>query len=100
MRYSKNEAEIKDYVDKHEEYFAKLKKDVKNNGLEKGVSKNDILIRYGEPILWGSPECGKNINVSECCLYRMPTRFFHTDKVYLYFDDKDNLSSWEFKPAS
>lgn len=97
-RFGENEQSIDNYVKKQEKLFSKLKEDIKNNRLKKGISKREILYRYGEPVFCENSHA--QIGTEESCLYRYPTKYFHTDIAYLYFDKQDNLYSWEFMPGS
>lgn len=89
---------IRNYVKGQEKSFIKLEGDIKNNRLKKGMSKGDILSKYGDPIFCEKYESGANIR--EFCLYRFPTRYFNTDRVFLFFNKKGRLESWELIPAS
>lgn len=86
------EKEIEQYTKKQEALFLKLKNAVKAGGLTKGMSKREILSTYGEPIFCDSTE---KEGITEYCLYRHPTEFFTTDKIYLYFDQQQKLHSWK-----
>jgi len=90
--------EIQNYVKGQEKSFIELKDDIKNNRLKKGMPKREVFSQYGEPILCEKYE--NKANVKEFCLYRLPTRYFDTDRAFLFFDKKGRLDSWEFIPAS
>ncbi|MFH0877551.1 MAG: hypothetical protein V1863_04935 [Candidatus Omnitrophota bacterium] len=70
-------------VDQQEKKFDLLWKDVKDGRLATGTSSAEIIRRYGEPVLATSPQT---------FLYRAPTEYFDTAKVYLVFDPQDKLS--------
>ena len=93
-----NQHEIEDYVKKQKDSFFKLREDIKNNRLKKGISKREILSTYGEPVF--CKDIANEVDVKEICLYRHPLQYFSTDMVYLKFDKKQNLCCWEFIPAS
>lgn len=91
-----NQIDIQRYIERQERLFEVLVEDIKNSRLDTGLSSLIIVKKYGEPVLVRE-------NKEECpsCrvfLYRRPVDYFSSDKVYLYFDDKDELSSWEYKP--
>jgi len=87
--------EIEVYLTKQIELFNKLLIDLENEDLKLGISKINLIYIYGEPILSKNviePPGGVKL------LYRHPTEYFQSDRVYLYFDQKDNLVRWEYKP--
>lgn len=94
---SDNQRDIDIYLKKQEKGFKKLLEDIKNNQLTKGKSKRSIIQDYSDPILV------KKINgeedVKEILLYRKPTDYFNSDRVYLYIDNKGKLVHWELKPV-
>ncbi|MFH1640717.1 MAG: hypothetical protein ABIA66_02005 [Candidatus Omnitrophota bacterium] len=89
-----NEKEKEDYIKSQETGFEQLRADIENDRLKTGISKKDILARYFEPINCLSIE---ESSEKSSCLYRHPTKYFFTDKVYLYFDENEALARWEFK---
>lgn len=97
-RLGDNQHEIEDYVKKQKDSFFKLRDDIKNNRLKKGISKREILSMYGEPVF--CKDIANEADVKQICLYRHPLKYFSTDMVYLKFNKKQNLYSWEFIPAS
>jgi len=97
-RLGDSKYELEDYVKEQRSSFSKLRDDIKNNQLKRGISKREILSIYGEPIF--CRDIANKTNVKEICLYRRPLQYFSTDIAYLKFDKKQNLCSWEFIPAS
>ena len=89
-RLSDNQKEIEAYVRAQELLFNKLKEDIQGNLLAQGVSKEEILARYGDPIF-----CKPLPEKGESCFYRHPTRYFNTDSIYLFFDQDEKLHSWD-----
>ncbi|MDP8290439.1 MAG: hypothetical protein P9M02_05705 [Candidatus Susulua stagnicola] len=90
---SQNEIEI--YLANQAKLFNKLLIDLRSECLEQGVSKESFINLYGEPILAKEvidPPGGVRL------LYRYPTEYFKSDRVYLYFNQKENLVRWEYKP--
>ncbi len=62
--------------------FAALLKDLKRERLKTGTRKSTIVSRYGDPVL----------EENNSLLYRDPVDFFNSEKVYLSFNDKDELN--------
>lgn len=91
----KSQAQIVEYIERQEKLFEKLLDDLKNERLVVGTSKSTIMNLYGEPIL--SKEA-KKPPPGEILLFRYPTRYFDSDKVYLRFDKADELIGWKHKP--
>ncbi len=96
-RLQNSQQELDEEVKTQEKFFFALSDDVKNNRLQKGISKKEILAKYGEGIF------AKPINdvteKKEVLAYRHPTEFFSSDLIYLYFDKEERLVYWEIKPA-
>jgi len=92
---SDSQDEIEVYLARQVKLFNKLLTDLENEALGPGISKKRFIRIYGEPIL--------SKEVSEpsggiMLLYRHPTEYFKSDRVYLYFDEKEKLVRWEYKP--
>lgn len=66
--------------------FERLLKDVKEKRLKPGVSRRWVVGRYGRPVL--DPVSRQE---GVIFLYRKPTDFFNTVKIYLTFDQDDLL---------
>ncbi|MFH1318912.1 MAG: hypothetical protein ABIH71_07845 [Candidatus Omnitrophota bacterium] len=92
-----NQKNIERYIEKQESSFYVLLEVVKNKGLEVGVTKQAVINSYGDPVL--SREIKDDTVVLEELLYRHPTRYFTSDRIYMYFDDKEKLTRWEYYPA-
>ncbi len=92
-----NQREMDIYLKKQEKGFKKLLDDIKNDKLRKGESKNYIISTYFEPVL--TKKSGDLKDIREVLLYRHPTEYFKSERVYLYIDNKDRLADWEVKPA-
>ncbi len=87
--------EISRYLERQSRLFERLIKDVKENRLKKKISQARVIALYGEPIL--TYEAGKE-GLDEVFFYRYPTKYFTSDKIYLYFDNFGKLVSWEYIP--
>ncbi len=86
---------IEAYLSRQLKLFNQLLVDLKNEAIELGISKARFIRVYGEPIL------SKEVNEPSggvVLLYRHPTEYFESDRVYLYFDQEENLVGWEYKP--
>ncbi len=75
-----------------EKGFSLLSKDLERNWLKVGTLKKDIIARYGQPIL----ELPTQMQEEPIkLLYRYPTKYFDSPKVYLYFDNNQALTRWD-----
>ncbi|MFC1674780.1 hypothetical protein ACFL1K_02680 [Candidatus Omnitrophota bacterium] len=95
--YGDSQDNIESYVLQQEKLFDKLKDDIKSNRLKEGVSRKMIICEYGEPVISGPVK--DDTAIAEALLYRYPTKYFSTDKAYLYFSDSRRLVSWELITA-
>jgi hypothetical protein len=87
--------EIAAYLDRQVELFNRLLSDFKAEALKPGISRAAFIKTYGEPILIeevSEPLQGVKL------LYRHPTEYFKSDRLYLYFDRQERLVFWEYKP--
>jgi len=90
-----SQKEIAKYISRQEKFFLKLLAHYQRGRLRVGTAQNKILSAYGEPIAvyrWGD-----SLN-KEYYLYRHPTDYFTSDKIYLYFDEMNKLLHWEYEP--
>ena len=92
---SDSQDEIGAYLDKQLGLFNQLLIDLDDEAIEPGISKERFIRIYGEPIL--SKEVSEPSG-GTMFLYRHPTEYFTSDRVYFYFDQEENLSNWEYKP--
>ena len=109
-RFASSQKEMQSYVAKQEKGFLRLTKDIQRASLRKGISKESVIKKYGEPVFCDTatpcligqasvlPPAAEG-GIAQSCLYRDPTEYFSTDKVYLYFDRQDRLHSWKYEPA-
>ena len=86
---------IEAYLTRQVKFFNKLLTDLEKEVLEPGISKQRFMHTYGQPIL--SKEVTEPLGGVKF-LYRHPTEYFKSDRVYLYFDQEENLVRWEYKP--
>lgn len=93
-----NQEEMGSYINTQKQLFEKLKTDVENGRLKKGMPKNEALAMYGEPIL--SRPSQDQARAVEYLLYRHPVKYFSSDLIYLYFDKDGRLTCAQVGPAS
>lgn len=78
--------------------LAQLKNDIEKEKLSRGISYQEIINRYGRPVLeW---ELENESGFSLKLLYRHPTRHYDIDRIYLYFDSDLKLLTWRRETAS
>jgi uncharacterized protein YicC (UPF0701 family) len=94
---SDSQKDIDKYLAEQEKGFQKLLDDLKNNRLKEGMTKKYIIATYAEPIL--VEQNSEDPRIKEVLLYRHPTQYFKSDRIYLYLDKNRKLLSWQLKPA-
>ncbi len=92
---SESQSQIKKYLNRQEKLFYKLVKDIKAGRLKTGEKYSRVVEQYGDPVF-----CREGKNYSEKCLFRKPTDYFSSDKVYLYFTAQGKLAKIEYIPVS
>lgn len=95
QKVSKSGEEITRHLTEQEKLFYALRDDLIHDRLEPGLSKENIITAYGEPVLSKGPQ--PNQPSTEILLYRHPTKFFSSDRIYLHFDESNILTHWEHK---
>jgi hypothetical protein len=83
-------------IEKKKKNLTKLINDIKADKLKKGTSYNRCIRIYGEPVL---EKLTAKDSEEKRLLYRHPTEYFDTDKVYLYFNQQLELVAWKYIPA-
>lgn len=91
-----NRAQMDKYLKAEEGRYKKLELDLKDKRLKEGISRQELVSRYGEPVL-SRPTAGQPAR-GEVLIYRHPTEYFSSDMIYLYLDDKDRLASYQIEP--
>lgn len=94
---AQDEKEKEAYINKQTGGFLKLQKDISGGKLKEGLSKQEVVGAYGEPVLCSAAQAEPN---AERCLFRRPVEFFNTDKVFIFFDEQERLVAWESYPAA
>lgn len=90
-----SQKEINSYLSRQVKLFNRLLADLKRNALRPGISKERFIRIYGDPVI-SKEIAGPSGNTM--LLYRHPTNYFKSDRVYLYFDREEKLLRWEYKP--
>ena len=93
--FGDSQERIEAYLIKQTRLFNELLNDLNQEALEPGISKNKFIYTYGEPILLKEVD---NPSGGLMLLYRHPTEYFKSDRVYFYFDQEERLVRWEYKP--
>ena len=92
-----SQKQMETYIARQKKGFLRLKQDIQRNRLQKGISRETVIKRYGEPVFCAAQENPIDIGISQSCLYRAPMEYFSADKVYLYFDQQELLHSWKYE---
>ncbi|MDP8212297.1 MAG: hypothetical protein P9X22_03275 [Candidatus Zapsychrus exili] len=95
--YSDEQTKIGKYVESQDSKFDKLLLDIKNGALDKNIKSKSVVRIYGDPVF--KKDIDDKGEKQQKWLYRYTTKYFNTDKVYLYFNENDRLVSWEYLPA-
>lgn len=98
-RLGSGQKEMQRYVDRQEKGFLRLKRDIEGNRLQKGMPKESMIKKYGDPVFCDAAESSGASEIAQSCLYRSPTEYFSADKAYLYFSRQELLHSWKYEPA-
>lgn len=97
QNYSKDKDRQEASVKGQNKNFEKLLKVVRSGGLNQYRNKKSILKEFGKPVIIQFVEMDDI--VSEVWLYRYTTKFFGSDKVYIYFDKAGQFQKYDFVPA-
>jgi len=88
-----SQQDISKFIKRQERLFHLLLEDVKGGRLKPGITKKYVINTYSNPVL--SREITGALGTEEELLYRHPTQYFSSDKIYLYFDSSGKLMRWE-----
>jgi hypothetical protein len=91
FKLNSSQKKMRDYVQRQNKGFDRLCEDIQSERLKMGLSQNQVISLYGDPIL------EKELENKTRWLYRYPVEYFHSDKAYLYFDRDNTLVGWELK---
>ncbi len=78
----------KRYVESQRQRFKVVLRHARQNRIKYGTARSVVIRRYGEPVLENEGTC----------LYRDPVDFLHSPKVYMTFDEKQNLLEIRIEP--
>ena len=78
------------YQRRQEVLFYRLVEDVKAGRLKEGVSRQEVLRRYGDPITMDETSI----------VYRKPCAYFKATKVAVSFDEDDRIKTLRIEEAS
>lgn len=95
--YSDNKDQQEAFVKAQDKNFDRLLAQVKGSGLGKYPDKKSILRTFGKPVFALSVR--KDDVDYQVWLYRHSTKFFGTEKIYLYFDVKGKLKTYDYTPG-
>ena len=90
LKLNSSQKQMHSYVTKQERGFKRLCSDIDRKRLKVGLSQREVVSLYEEPVL------EREVKGKIQWLYRHPTEYFNSDRVYLYFDSSDVLVGWEF----
>jgi len=91
--YSKEKDRQENIVQRQNKNFENLTAAVSSKGLKHFPDKKSILKGFGKPVFtYDVVKEGKNQDV---WLYRYSTKFFGSDKIYLYFDQQGKLKDYD-----
>jgi hypothetical protein len=94
MVISKEQKFQSEYIALQERKFEALLNDIEAERIKAGLTKENCINRYGEPI------SKKYVDNQEVLLLRRPRDFFPSEKVYLYFDEAGLLKEWSLHRVS
>ncbi|MFC1709348.1 hypothetical protein ACFL2J_04755 [Candidatus Omnitrophota bacterium] len=78
------------YVDAQDRKFALLLEHVEEDELEFGLSKSEVIRKYGDPVY------EKQTEAQDIFTYRESAQYNPKEKVYLYFDQNGKLADFEY----
>lgn len=79
-------------VNSNNSLFDELKEAVESEEIKNFQTKEDIISRFGEPVYEGTQQSKPGLTFLS---YRYSTLYLKSDKVYLYFDNENNLVDWD-----
>lgn len=85
------------YIEEQNKRFDALLETVKTDRLKEYPDKKSIVKLFGQPVF--TRDVVQDGQPAEQWLYRYATKYFKSDKVYLYFDAQGKFSRFEYVPA-
>lgn len=92
-RLGENQKQISRELAVQERQFRQLQDDVAAGRLSEGLSREEIIARYGEPVY--TKPLSDRLHVKEAMVYRHPIDYFSSPLFYLYLDEDGSLAVWE-----
>ncbi len=89
-----SQRQINQYIENQKELFALLLYDIHNDLIAADLTEADIKSRYGDPVMSAETSSG-----TKRLLYRHPTEYYTSDRVYFYIDSAGTLIRWEYVPT-
>lgn len=86
-----------EYVESQDKKFKKLLTDVQDGKLEKGLTVDATVKRYGDPIYSKTVE--HNGGQANRLLYRYAVKKNDSEKVYLFYNQGNQLIDWQYVEA-
>ncbi len=83
------------YIEEQEGYFDQLLTEINEGSFDAYQTKKQIVKSFGEPI--SIDTLNDNGPAVELWLYRPPTEYFDTKKVYMYFNQEGRIVDWNYQ---
>lgn len=95
--YSNEKDRLALFVQKQNAGFERLLSAAKSNSLSKYPTRKSIWSNFGPPVF--NTLVVLDGETYEVWVYRYSTKFFGSDKVYLYFDRQSSLRAYDYTPG-
>lgn len=95
--YSNEKDRLALFVQKQNASFERLLNAAKSSSLSQYPTRKSIWANFGPPVF--TTQVVLNGEVYEVWMYRYSTKFFGSDKVYLYFDRQGLLKAYDYSPG-
>lgn len=92
INLSREQASQRSYIAAQDKKFSRLLKDVEEERVKKGLTTQQAIGLYGEPILI------RDSGEKKVFVYRGAVDFSAQEKAYLYFDQNGKLESYSSQP--
>ena len=84
------------YIEEQDKKFESLLEAARKGAIDQYVDRESIKKNFGDPVYVKQVE--HNGESQEEWLYRYVTKFFDSEKVYLYFNGEGKLVKWKKQP--
>lgn len=88
-----SQRQISQYIENQKQLFTLLLYDIQNDQITADLTEAQIKSRYGDPVVTAEKSSGE-----KRLLYRHPTKYYCSDRVYFYIDPAGKLARWEYIP--